>query len=459
MIDKPSNKSSRKQQYKIILTLAIPAIIENFFQTIIGFVDTLFISKIGLVEVSAVGVTNAILQVYFAVFMSLGIAANIYIAKYIGAKDQNTAKHVAQQSIILAVFVGLIFGILTIFFAPSFLKLMGAEEEVVAAGALYFQIVAVPSIFISLMFVMGSILRGTGDTRTPMKVSIWINILHIILDYILIFGLFFIPTMGIIGAAIATVIVRIVGVALLWHYLRISKSEVGIFERSFWKPSKSIQIDLLTMGGPAAGERLIMRIGQVLYFGFIIQLGTHTFAAHQIAGSIEVFSYMIGYGLATAATTLIGQHIGAGRFGEAKQVGKLSTFLSVAIMCVLGVVLFITAGWLGHFFTSDPQVIQEIRIALQIDAFIQPILAMVLVLTGVFQGGGNTKFPMYITAIGIWLIRTIGVYVLGISMGFGIAGVWIAIGLDNLLRAILLWNKFNKDEWIHAKFRNQKEKL
>lgn len=451
----PSERESWKYKAKIILALAFPAIIENFFQTIIGFVDILFISKIGLVEVSAVGVTNAILQVYFAIFMSLGVAVNIYIARYIGSNDHQKAKLVAQQSIVLAVILGVIFGILTLLFAPSLLSLMGADEEVITAGTLYFQIVAVPSIFISLMFVLASILRGTGDTKTPMKVSIVINILHVGLDYILIFGFFFIPAMGIVGAALATVAVRMIGVILLWYYLRKSKSNVGKFERKYWKPIKSFQLDLMTMGGPAAGERLVMRIGQVLYFGFVLQLGTHTFAAHQIAGSIEIFSYMIGYGLATAATILVGQHIGAGRYEEAQQYGKLITYISIGIMSVFGLILFLTAGWAGHLFTSDQQVISEIRIALQIDAFIQPFLAMVLVLTGVFQGGGNTKYPMYITAIGIWAIRTIGVYVLGISLGFGIAGVWIAIGLDNLFRAIILWRKFTKKEWISEKFRGE----
>lgn len=242
MMEIPSEGEAWKHKTKIILALALPAIIENFFQTIIGFVDILFISRIGLVEVSAVGVTNAILQVYFAIFMSLGVAVNIYIARYVGSNEHQKAKLVAQQSIVLAVILGIIFGILTLFFAPSFLSLMGADEEVIIAGTLYFQIVAVPSIFISLMFVLASILRGTGDTKTPMKVSILINILHVALDYILIFGFLFIPAMGIFGAAIATVAVRMIGVILLWFYLRKSKSKVGKFEKKYWKPIKSFQL-------------------------------------------------------------------------------------------------------------------------------------------------------------------------------------------------------------------------
>ncbi|WP_141395219.1 MULTISPECIES: MATE family efflux transporter [Bacillus] len=445
------------KQVQIILALSIPAIIENFFQTVIGFVDTFFLSKIGLAEVSAVGITNAILLVYFAIFMSIGVAANIFIAKYTGANDTIKTKKYAQQAILLSIIVGLFFGIFTLLFASPILKLMGADDHVLSLGTIYFQIVAIPSILISLMFVLSSILRGTGDTKTPMKVSIWINVIHIFLDYIFIFGFLFIPSMGIIGAAIATVIVRLIGVLLLWNHLRKSETKIVIFNKNDWQPNKEIQISLLTMGGPAAAERLVMRIGQVLYFGFIIQLGTNTFAAHQIAGSIEVFSYMIGYGFATAATILIAQHIGAGQYMQAKQVGFIITFLSMITMTIIGIILFLSAGWLGQLFTNDLQVISEIRIALQIDAFIQPLLAVVLVLTGVFQGGGNTKYPMYITTIGIWAIRTIGVYVLGISLGWGIAGVWIAIGLDNFFRALLLWRRFTKDEWMDSSFEQKQE--
>lgn len=458
MNDEFPEKTHSIKRYKVILVLAIPAIIENFFQTMIGFVDTFFLAKVGLTEVAAVGLTNAILQVYFAIFMSIGIAVNVYIAKYIGANNSQKASRFAQQSIIMATLTGILLGILTLFFSSPLLQLMGAKDDVLSLGTLYFRIVAIPSIFISLMFVLSSILRGTGDTKTPMKVSIWINIIHIFLDYIFIFGFFFIPGMGIVGAAIATVIVRVIGVLLLWKYVKQSETKIGKFERPYWKLNKSIQLRLLTLGGPAAIERLVMRIGQVLYFGFVIQLGSHTFAAHQIAGSVEVFSYMIGYGFATAATILIAQQIGDGNYKEAKQIGTAITFLCVMIMTVLGSVLFLSAGWIGQLFTNDTQVISEIRIALQIDAFIQPILAIVLVLTGVFQGGGNTKYPMYITTIGIWAIRTVGVYLLGISLGWGIAGVWIAIGLDNAFRAWLLWRKFSKDEWMNSSFKDSTPK-
>lgn len=440
---------NNKGKLKIILALALPAVIENFFQTILGFVDTYFVSKIGLVEVSAVGVTNSIVAIYFALFMAIGVAANVRISNFLGAKQPEKARHIAQQSILLAILFGITTGLITLFFAEPLLKLMGIETNVLEAGKTYFKIVAIPSVFMSLMFVLSAVLRGAGDTGAPMKVSIFINIVHAILDYILIFGFWLIPEMGIAGAATATVLARVIGSLALLYYLK--RSPTLSFRKDFWKPDKQHLWELTTLGGPAAGERLVMRLGQIVYFGFVVTLGTNAFAAHQIAGNVEVFSYMIGYGFATAATILVGQQIGAGNIDEAKQYAKLSTWIAVGSMAILGLFLFILGSWAGSFFTDDQEVIKNIGTALKISGIFQPFLAVLLVLTGAFQGANNTKFPMYLTAVGMWAVRTLLVYVLGIQLEWGLLGVWLAIGIDIAVRAVVLIVQFARGKWIAVK--------
>ncbi|WP_019414266.1 MATE family efflux transporter [Paenisporosarcina sp. TG20] len=438
-----------KDKIKIILALAMPAVIENFFQTILGFVDTYFVSKIGLAEVSAVGVTNALLAIYFALFMAIGVAANVRIANFLGAKQPEKARHIAQQSVILAILFGILTGIITTLFAEPLLKLMGIEDNVLDAGVIYFKIVAIPSVFMSLMFVLSAILRGGGDTRAPMKASILINIVNGVLDYILIFGFWIIPGMGITGAAIATVVSRIIGSLALFYYIK--RSPVLAFRKDYWKPDKQHIRELVTLGGPAAGERLVMRLGQIVYFGFVVALGTNVFAAHQIAGNVEVFSYMIGYGFATAATILVGQQIGAGNIDAAKSYAILCTGIGIGLMTVIGVFLFTLGDWAGSIFTSDPEVIENIGTSLKVSGVFQPFLALLLILTGAFQGANNTKFPMYLTAVGMWGIRTLLVYVLGIQLGWGLLGVWIAIGIDIAFRALVLAIQFARGKWISLK--------
>ncbi|WP_170006009.1 MATE family efflux transporter [Bacillus fonticola] len=444
----PSTANPMRDKVKIALVLALPAVAENFFQTILGFVDTYFVSKIGLVEVTAVGVTNALLAIYFALFMAVGVAVNVMISNSLGAGKVERARHISQQGILLAILLGILSGIVTLFFAEPLLRLMGIEEEVLEVGVVYFRIVAIPSVFMALMFVLGSILRGAGDTNSPMKVSIIINVINAGLDYILIFGFLFIPSLGIVGAALATVVARIVGSLLMFRY--IGRNDTIAFRKDFWRIDWGHQKELLQLGSPAAGERLVMRIGQVLYFGFVVALGTNTFAAHQIAGNIEIFSYMIGYGFATAATILVGRQIGAGNIQEAKTYAKICTVITIIGMSFTAILLFVLGEWVGSFFSEDPVVIGEIGTALKTSAVFQPFLAVLLVLTGAFQGANNTKFPMYLTAVGMWAIRTVLVYVLAVQMEWGILGVWIAIGVDIAARAVVLLFVMWKGKWIKS---------
>ncbi|WP_044393340.1 MATE family efflux transporter [Mesobacillus subterraneus] len=431
------NKTT-KQKLFIILALAIPAMIENILQTVVGFVDTLFVAKLGLNEVTSVGVANAILAVYIAIFMAIGVGTSSLIARNIGAGDLEKAKSIARQSTFISAILGLLFGLITIFFSEPLLQLMGADSKVLADGVTYFKIVGVSSVFIALMFTFGSILRAAGDTKTPMKVSWWINILHIGLDYILIFGVLGLTGLGVAGAAWATVIVRIIGTLALYFYIKKSQVSFRLMGTRSTKDAHSI----IKLSTPAAIERLIMRLGQVLYFGLIVKIGADTYAAHTIAGNIETFSYMPGYGLAIAATTLVGQSIGAKQSKEAFEYGMLTTWVAVVFMSLIGAILFFLSPWFATWFTTDKNAVDMVVTALRIDAFAQPALAVGLVLAGALQGAGDTKSPMYSTAIGMWVIRVIGVYILGIQFEMGIAGVWISIAIDLYVRAIYLFYRF-----------------
>jgi Na+-driven multidrug efflux pump len=188
-----------------------------------------------------------------------------------------------------------------------------------------------------------------------------------------------------------------------------------------------------------------MRVGQVVYFGLIVAIGAKTFAAHSIAGNIESFVYMPAYGLATAATTLVGNSTGALDFKEAKRVAILSAAFGVLIMSFLGIILFVGSPYFAELFTSDAEAIDQIVTALRIDAFNQPGLAISLITTGSLQGMGDTKSPLYSTAFGMWCLRIIGVIILGRVLGWGIAGVWISIGIDLYIRSLFLAYRFRKN--------------
>ncbi|MEB3102998.1 MATE family efflux transporter [Ferviditalea candida] len=429
---------------KNILLLAWPAIVESFLISAVGFVDTLFISKLGLSEVAAVGVTNAIMQIYFAVFMSIATASTIFISRASGENNVSKVRDITAQAILLSLFAGLVLGAISFFFSESMLSIMGASPDVLQVGIPYFQIVAVPSIILSLFFTAGAILRGSGDTRTPLRVGLWMNAVHIVLDYVLIFGVFF-DGFGIKGAAMATLLSRLFSVVFLLWYLHNRRL---ISPLRLWSIRRDLLAKLSRLATPAALERLFMRMGQILYFGMIIRMGTEVYAAHTLTGNFTMFSTIVGTGLAVATTTLIGNCIGAKQIEEAKKLGTVAIWVSSLVMTA---VLFIVWGisfTATHLFTDDPFVIRLIVTILLIDVIAQPATGAVTALTAILQAGGDTKFPMYVTLFGIWGIRTLGVYMLGVHLGLGLIGAWIAIAMDNYIRAVILFIRYRSFRWV-----------
>lgn len=426
------------EKSKQILRLAIPATVENILQALVGFIDTLMISRIGLIAVTAVGISNNILAVYLAVFIALGVGTSSLISRHLGGRRIDDAKRIAVQSIGLSIITGLIFGIITIVLGKQILGAMGAESDVLENAVYFFYIVGSTSVFISLLTVMGSILRAAGDTKSPMFVNTAVNILNVIIDYILIFGMGPIPAMGVVGTAIGTVIARILGSILMFS--KIQKTDLGLrFDEIF---RKSNYKELISLSIPAALERLMMRLGQVVYFGLIVSIGVKTYAAHTIAGNIESFTYMPGYGLTTAASILVGNSYGSGKRKEAYEYGALAVKIGVIIMALGGIILYFGCPWFATWFTEDTEAVGKIVTALRIDAFAQIPLAVSLIFAGSLQGLGDTKSPLYSTTIGMWGIRVLGVYILGIVLKMDIAGVWISILIDLTIRATFLTFRF-----------------
>ncbi len=426
-----------------LLILAWPAILENLLQSGVGFADSFFVSRLGLHAVAAVGVSNAIFQIYFAIFTAVATASGVFAARATGAG--HGAPKAAAQGLWLAAICGLVLGLIAIPFAGPLLTIMGADAEVRAAGAAYFRIVAAPSAVIGMMYAAGAILRAAGDTRAALTAGLWMNGAHVILDPILIFGAGF-AGLGIEGAALATVLARALGLGLL--IVRLRRRDLIPRAWADLKPDFAMLWRMSRLGTPAALERLAMRSSQVVYFGFILGMGTKVYAAHALTSNFTLFASVAGAGLAAATSARVGQKIGAGDAPGAKAYLGAALILSVALMTGLGVFGWGAAVWGARLFTDDTLVVGLMLTALLVNAVTQPASGLVTALTATLQAGGDTRFPMLATLIGAWAVRTVGVYVLGIMLGWGLAGVWIAILIDNILRAAALWWRYRHGDWI-----------
>ncbi|GAA5512425.1 putative FMN/FAD exporter YeeO [Deinococcus carri] len=431
-----------------LLLLAWPAITENLLQSAVGFADSFFVSRLGLGAVAAVGVSDALLQVFFAVFLAVATASGTFSARATGAKDAAAFQRATVQALWLAVAVGLVCGLLALMLAGPLLTVMGAAPEVRAAGETYFRIVAVPSAVMAVMYAAGAVLRGAGDTRAALKAGLWMNAAHLVLDPLLIFGLGF-SGLGLVGAGVATVLARLLGAALLLGRLR----RVGALPSS-WRgagPDGSVLRRMARLGVPSALERLAMRFGQIVYFGLILRLGTEVYAAHTLTGNFTLFASVTGTGLAAATSARVGQRLGAGEEEEeARRYALSGVWLSSAFMTGLALLAWVASFWGASLFTSHAHVVALIVLALGIDVLTQPATGVVTALTATLQAGGDTRFPMWTTLVGIWGVRTVGVYLLGVRWGLGLAGVWLAILLDNALRALALWWRYRSGKWIQG---------
>ena len=425
-------------QAKRVYKIALPAIGESYLQSLLGVVDSFFIAKLGLLALNAVGVTNIYSMTYVGVFTALSATLSVFLSRAFGAMDVERSKSVIFHGLFISILVGLIFSVVSVLFAEPLLDLVGANEELKDKAIIYFKVVLGLTPFVALFTAQSATFRAIGDTKTPLRIGIEMNVVHVILDYVLIFGIGSFNGLGLTGAAIAMILARIYGFLRL--FIKSQRIPSIALKIGDFKLTGRLASSMTKFAVPATLERLSMRLGQVVYFGLIVRMGTESYAAHNIAGTLTTFAYTVGGGFAIAASTLIGQAIGEKNMVDVKEYRKWSYIQSAISMTLITAVLAFSSPWVGKLFTTDVTVLHLLMIVLLIDMVSQPFLASVLVDTSAVQAGGNSTFPMIVTIIGIWVVRTLGVYLFAWKLGYGLPAVWISIAADNALRAgLFVW--------------------
>jgi putative MATE family efflux protein len=420
-----------------IFSIAWPAIGEAYLQNLLGVVDSFFVAKLGLTAIDAVGVTNIYSMTYIGIFTAVSAAISVYLSRAFGSKNSDRGRAVAAHGFILAFLVGLVFSVISVSFASPLLHLMGAHGDLELAALPYFYIALGISPLIALFSAQSAAFRATGDTKTPLRIGLEMNVLHVLLDYVLIFGIGSFDGWGLEGAAVAMVSARLYALVRLW--MKSRQIAYISLQREDFALQRPLLKDMIKFAVPASLERLSMRLGQVIYFGLIVRMGIEVYAAHNIAGTLTVFASTIGAGFATAATVTIGQAIGNNNVSDIQAYRRWGYIQASISMTLVTAMIFGLSPWVGHLFTHDTQVLHLLFIVLAIDTISQPFLAAVLIDTSAIQAGGNSTYPMIVTTIGIWVVRTLGVYVFGWRLGFGLPAVWASIAFDNALRAGLFY--------------------
>lgn len=416
--------------YKKIMNIALPAMAENFLQMLMGMVDNYLVASLGLIAISGVSVASNIITIYQAIFIALGAAISSLISKTLAQGDKENLAYHTAEAIKLTLLLSFLLGLVSLLFGRQMLNLLGTEKAVAEAGGLYLALVGGTIVLLGLMTSFGALVRVTRNPRFPMYVSLLTNVLNALLSGLGIY----VFQLGIVGVALGTVLARLIGVVILWRELDLSAIH--------W--SWGLDRELLRLSLPAAGERLMMRAGDVVIIAIVVAFGTEAVAGNAIGEVLTQFNYMPAFGVATATVMLVAHAVGEGDMQAVSLIRKRTFWLSFACMLPVALGIFAFGRPLTLLYTDNSGAITASLLVILFSLLGTPMAVGTVIYTAVWQGLGNARLPFYATTIGMWLIRIISGYLLGVTFGLGLPGVWAGTLLDNGFRWLFLKVLFDR---------------
>lgn len=445
---------NREMLNRNIFSLAWPSITEYLLYTITMMVDMVMVSRIGTNAIAAVGLSNIVAFIFISIFgFSLRTSTQALTARFTGANLPEKIREAGGNNLALGILIGSLIGLMGILLSGWMLKVMGSSEEVYIIGVGYLKCVLGIALFRIVFYVCAGILRGMGDTRTPMFIMVGANVINIIFNYFLIFGIGIFPELGVLGAGIATGGAFIIAGISLFVITLYFRKGVPLSLNDVKRLNKEMVENILRIAFPAAIETGVRRLGMLIFIRMVVSLGTVALAAHQLAMRIEAFSFMVGVGFSVASATLVGQSLGLKKIMLAEESIKKTSYYSIGIMSLLGFIFVLFPSTVLRIFRPETDVKLLSIIALIICAFEQIPLGIFMVITGGLKGAGDTKTPMIISVVGSLMVRVPIVYLLAFRLNLGFVGVWIGAAADWWVKAILGIIAYYRGRWREIEFK------
>lgn len=440
----------------IILNLAWPTMLEQLMQTAVQYIDTAMVGSLGTQATAAVGATSTVSWLIGSTISALGVGFLSFIAKACGANDKQAAKQAVSQAVLAVLTAGTIFTVLTLSLSRVIPVWMQVDEDIQQLASQYFFILYIPMLPRTASIIFGTVLRAAGDTKSPMKIGVVVNIVNVILNFLLIY-----PTrtitlfshsiimpgagLGVIGAAIASAIAFTVGGILitivLWRHPLVSPRGQKL------RPDPAILKPCVRVAFPNMLQRFGTSLGYVAFAAMINSLGDVSTAAHTIANTVESAFYIPGYGMQTAAATLAGNAYGAGDKKRMEELASMFIPIEIALMIVSGSCLFAFAPTLMGIFSTSPEVIALGTTVLRMVAVSEPFYGFSIIIEGMMQGVGKTKAPFVYNIIGMWLVRIVGTFLCTQLLDMGLVSAWACMILHNLLLFVLFLICYIRKSW------------
>lgn len=445
-----------------VIALALPTMLEQLMHTAVQYVDTAMVGSLGTQASAAVGSTSTVGWLVGSSLSALGVGFLAYIARAMGAKDVDRCRRASSQAVLAVLVGGVLFTVLTLALSPIVPVVMQVDPDIRDVAATYFFILYTPMLFRTASIIFGAVLRGAGDTKTPMRVGIIVNVVNVFLNFLLIYPTrplslpwfggqvlsLIIPGagLGVIGAAVASAAAFTVGgIAItlaVWRHPVISPRGQKL------RPDGEILRPCLKVAMPNMAQRFATSLGYVVFASMINSLGDVSTAAHGFANTVESAFYIPGYGMQAAAATLSGNCVGAKDKERLRDLGRLMLVCEVLLMILSGGLLFLLAEPMMHIFSRDPSVISLGTTVLRMVALSEPFYGVTIITEGMMQGVGNTKMPFVFNVIGMWGMRILGTFLCLLLLPEPtLVAAWACMIAHNIAMFIMFSIYFKKGKW------------
>lgn len=431
---------------RAIVLLAIPMVLEMVMESIFAVVDIFFVAQLGAAAVAAVGITEALITVIYAVAVGLSVATTAMIARRIGENDKDRAAVAAGQALWLGLLVAGIVGFCGIAYGPKLLAFMGAGQEVLDIGAGYTMTLLGGSITIMYLFLLSAVFRGAGDATIAMK-SLWLaNGINLVLDPLLIFGIGPFPELGVTGAAVATTIGRGTGVIyqLIALFDGFGRLKMQLSHLRLQIPVL-LRLIRLSLGGVL--QHMIAVASWIFLMRIVTPFGSAAVAGYALAIRLIDFAFLPAWGFSNAAATLVGQNLGANQADRAEQSVWQSSKYNVIFCVVMSLGYIVFAEPLMMFFTDDSEILRFGINSLRIISLGFGLFALGMVMMQALNGAGDTDTPMLINFVAFWLLQIPIAYVLATQTYLGANGVFWSIAIAESVLALLALAAFKRGRW------------
>ena len=431
------------QQLKLCLMLSYPAIIAQLSSVLMQYIDTSMVGHLGAAAGAAIGLVTPCMWLLMGFCGACSSGFSVQVAHLIGANDFKAAREVFRQALVSALaFSGLI-ALLGVAVSGPLPHWLGGSPEILSDSSRYFFIVAACIPLMQIDWMCAAMLQVSGNMKVPSYLNIGMCVLDVCFNYLFIYVL----DMGVIGAALGTGLAELITASAMLYFVAVRSPELNLLQdRGSFRPTAKVLSKAAGIGGPMALQNALIRGGYIASTIIVAPLGTIAIAANSFAITAESFCYMPGYGIADAATALVGQSVGAGRKELAQRFGWITTGLAMAIMSFLAVLMYIFAPQIMTLLTPDAEVISLGVRVLRIEAFAEMGYAASIVAYGAFVGAGDTKWPSVMNFTSMWIVRLLPAFFL--VKVYGLVGFWIAMAVELTFRGTIFLVRLARGKWL-----------